>query len=55
MAQPNPTPVTTKEIDFASLVRKAEGEDANKPDVIYEFSNKREFKSTDSNGSLYPS
>ena len=44
MASPNPTPATTREIDFASLVRKAEGEDANKPEVIYEFSNNIFFK-----------
>lgn len=56
MAQPNPTPVTTKEKDFASIVKKAEGEDANKQEVVYLFSNNREFKSTDAdvNSGLYP-
>jgi hypothetical protein len=39
--------VTTKPIDYAALVRKVLGEEANKPEAVYEFSNGREFKSTD--------
>lgn len=46
-------PVTTKIIDYAALVRKAQGEDANKPEIVYEFSNKREFKDSGSNGGIY--
>jgi hypothetical protein len=40
---------TTKFItrDYAAYVRKIEGEEFNKPDDAYEFSNGRKFKSTD--------
>ena len=39
--------VTTKLIDYNSLVRKALGDELNKPEVAYQFSNGREFHSTD--------
>ena len=43
----NPLPVTTKTLDYAALVRKVLGEEVNKPETVYEFSDGREFKSTD--------
>jgi hypothetical protein len=51
----NENPVQTKEIDFASLVRKVEGEDMNKKDEVYEFSNGRKFEDSGSNGGPYAS
>lgn len=42
-----PPPVKVTSYSFADLVRKAEGDDANKPDVAYQFSNNRKFDSTD--------
>lgn len=39
--------VTTKTIDYAALVRKNQGEDQKKPETVYQFSNGKEFKSTD--------
>lgn len=49
----NPPPVTTKPIDYAALVKKAEGEEWNKPEVAYEFSNNRKFNDSGSNGGIY--
>jgi hypothetical protein len=34
---------------WKEIVQKAQGKDAAKPDVVYEFSNGRKFDSTDSN------
>ena len=48
-------PVQTKPIDYAALVRKALGEDYNKPEVVYEFSNGKTFKDSGSNGGPYSS
>jgi hypothetical protein len=53
MAYNTTPPVTTKEIDFAALVRKVEGDAMNKPETVYEFSNGREFKDSGSNGGIY--
>lgn len=44
-------PVQTKELDFAALVRKVE--DLNKKDIVYEFSNSRQFEDSGSNGGIY--
>lgn len=49
----NPPPVVTKPIDFAALVRKVLGEEYNKKDVVYEFSNDRKFEDSGSNGGIY--
>ena len=38
--------VTTTEIDMKSIVRTVDPE-YDEPEVVYEFSNGREFKSTD--------
>ena len=48
------TKVTYKILDFAQLVRQVE--DLNEKEVVYEFSNGKEYKNTDSaiNSSLYP-
>ena len=46
-----PPPVTTNNIDYAALVRKVQGEDANKPEIVYKFSNGKEYKSTDNTNS----
>lgn len=41
-------------IDWAALVRKAWGPEYSQPDKCYEFSNGREFNSTDGNrGGIY--
>lgn len=48
-------PVTTKLIDYAALVRKVEGEDMNKKEDVYEFSNGRKFEDSGSNGGPYSS
>ena len=45
---------TTKVIDWAKLVREAWGPAYNEPDTAYQFSNGREFKSSDaSRGGIY--
>ena len=49
----DPIPVQTKVIDYAAMVRKVLGEDANKKDVVYEFTNGRKFEDTGSNGGPY--
>jgi len=41
---------TTKEIDWASLVKEAEGERLYERDVAYTFSNGRTFKEEDPHG-----
>lgn len=46
----NPTSVMTKIIDWAAEVRKAWGPEWSEPDVAYQFSNDRKFKSTDGAG-----
>lgn len=47
MAQDNGSAPKSRVIDWAALVRKAWGPAFNEPDNAYEFSNSREFKSTD--------
>lgn len=42
----SPTP-NSRTLDWASFVRAAWGVSFNEPDVIYQFSKGREFKSTD--------
>ena len=49
----NPNPVTTRDVDYAALVRKVEGEDFKKKEDVYEFSNGRKFKDSGSNGGIY--
>lgn len=39
--------VTTKEINWAAQVQKMWGKEYKKPEVVYQWSNGREFKSTD--------
>ncbi len=43
-------PVKFRDYDLASLARKAWGEEWNKPDIGYEFSNGRKFDNTDRRG-----
>lgn len=52
---PNETPPTSsRTIDWAALVRRAWGPEFNQPDTAYQFSNNREFKSTDGmRGGIY--
>lgn len=45
--------VVTKPIDYAALVRKVLGDELNKKEVVYEFSNDRKFEDSGSNGSFY--
>lgn len=41
-------------IDWSAEVRKSWGDEYNKPDTAYQFSNGREFKSTDGmRGGIY--
>lgn len=45
MADGIPTdPPTTRSLDWAAIVRKVWGDDWNKREVVYEFSNKRKFE-----------
>jgi hypothetical protein len=44
---------TSKIIDWASLVRQYWGPEFWEPDVVYKFSNGREFKDTGDNGGIY--
>lgn len=39
--------VSTRTINYSALVRKEWGENWNKPDIAYEFSNGRKFLDTD--------
>lgn len=52
---PNDTkPLPSRLIDWAALVRQAWGPEFYQPDVSFQFSNGREFKSTDSaDGGVY--
>lgn len=43
----NPAP-NSRTLDWVSFVRAAWGVEFNDPDVVYRFSNGRDFKSTDS-------
>jgi hypothetical protein len=43
----NPPPVRVTNYSYADLVKKAEGEDFNKPDIAYDFSNGSKKESTD--------
>lgn len=54
MSNRDAPPPASKLIDWAALVRKAWGPAFNEPDTAYQFSNGREFKSTDGNhGGIY--
>ena len=48
-------PVTTKQLDYAALVRKVWGEELNKKETAYEFSDGRKFEDSGSNGGPYAS
>lgn len=49
----SPSP-NSRTLDFASEVRRAWGPEFYEPDVVYKFSNNREFKSSDrSNHGFY--
>jgi hypothetical protein len=53
MALETPTP-NTRQLDYAAEVRKQWGPAFYEPDVAYQFSNGRQFKSTDgSDGGVY--
>jgi hypothetical protein len=39
--------VKIRQVNFADLVKRREGDDYNRPDPSYQFSNNREFQSTD--------
>jgi len=39
---------TGKDVDYASMVKRVQGDDATKPEVVYEFSNGAKRKNTDS-------
>ncbi len=45
-------PPTTREIDWAAMVRKAWGKDWTKPDTAYEFTN-RKFDAPQDGGGIY--
>jgi hypothetical protein len=47
---PNSNDTTGREIDYAQLVKRAQGKDANKRETAYKFSNNREFKNADEDG-----
>lgn len=49
----NPIPVVTKPLDYAQLVRQLWGDQYNKSEVAYEFSNGRKFEDSGSNGGPY--
>lgn len=54
MATQDKTPVASRVIDWAAEVRRAWGPEFSQPDKAYQFSNGREFKSTDGNrGGIY--
>ena len=46
-------PVRTKPLDYAALVKRAEGKNWGKPEPAYEFSSGRKFDDTGSNGGPY--
>ena len=46
-------PPTFSTINWGAYVRKSWGEDWHKPDVAYEFSNKRKFNDPGANGGPY--
>jgi hypothetical protein len=48
----SPTP-NTRKIDFAALVRDAEGPEYNQPQDAYEFSNGRKFKESGASHGIY--
>lgn len=51
---PNDAAPTSRPIDWAALVRKYWGPEFNQPDRCYQFSNGREFDSTDGRrGGIY--
>ncbi len=47
---PDNSAPTSRPIDWAALVRQAWGPEFSEPDKAYEFSNARQFKSTDTLG-----
>ena len=49
----NPPRVKIKHVDYAALVKKQQGEDANKKEPSYEWSNGRKFDDTGSRGGPY--
>lgn len=54
MANNSVPPVSSRPIDWAALVRRAWGPEFSQPDKAYQFSNGRDFKSTDSlRGGIY--
>ena len=48
-----PAAPRTKPLDYAALVKRAEGKDWSKPEPAYEFSSGRKFDDTGSNGGPY--
>lgn len=53
MSDPNvpTTPPKTKSVDWGAQVRQIWGDEWHKDDVVYKFSNGREFKSSDDSSS----
>ena len=49
---PVPPPIT-RTLDYGALVRKSWGDAYHIPDVVYRFSNNREFKDSAPNGGPY--
>lgn len=49
---PPPAP-RIRPLNWAELVKRAEGEDWNKPEPAYEFSDGRKFNDSGSNGGIY--
>ena len=45
--------VKTRVINWAAEVRKEWGEEWNKPEIAYEFSNDRKFEDTGDNNGVY--
>lgn len=49
----NPPNVKTKRLDWAALVRRQAGDELQKKEPAYEFSNGRKFNDTGTNGGPY--
>lgn len=48
-----PAAPRTKPLNWAEFVKRTEGEDWNKPEPAYEFSDGRTFKDSGSNSGIY--
>ena len=53
MTNPVAPNVRVKPVDFAALVRRAEGKELTEKPIAYEFSNGRKFEDSGENGGPY--